>query len=95
LAETCRELAVTLAAGTVHRRRTLRHGEERIDNISGLFRPRQHVVFLGGPGVPYEEWPPPAALAPWFAFYEAQGDLRQLQLHVLTRRYCIAVANPL
>jgi AraC-like DNA-binding protein len=28
---------------------------------------RQHVVFLGGPGVRYEERPPPPALAPWIA----------------------------
>ena len=30
---------------------------------------QQHVVFLGGPGVRYEERPPPAALAPWVAVY--------------------------
>lgn len=27
----------------------------------------QHVVFLGGPGVRYEEWRPPEMLAPWVA----------------------------
>jgi AraC-like DNA-binding protein len=31
--------------------------------------PRPHVVFLGGPGVRYEEWPAPAALAPWVAVH--------------------------
>jgi AraC-like DNA-binding protein len=30
---------------------------------------RQHVVFLGRPGVRYEERPPPAALASWVAVY--------------------------
>jgi AraC-like DNA-binding protein len=30
---------------------------------------RQHVVFLGGRGVRYEERPPPPALAPWIAVY--------------------------
>ena len=29
--------------------------------------PRQHAVFLGGPGVWYEERPPPPPLAPWIA----------------------------
>lgn len=29
--------------------------------------PRQHAVFLGGPGVWYEERPPPPRLAPWVA----------------------------
>ena len=28
---------------------------------------RHHVVFLGAPGVHYEEWRPPPALAPWVA----------------------------
>jgi AraC-like DNA-binding protein len=28
---------------------------------------RQHVVFLGGKGVRYEEWRPPALLSPWVA----------------------------
>jgi AraC-like DNA-binding protein len=30
-------------------------------------RSRRHVVFLGGPGVRYEELPPPPVLAPWVA----------------------------
>jgi hypothetical protein len=29
----------------------------------------QHVVFLGGPGVRYEEWLPAPALAPWVAVH--------------------------
>ena len=33
----------------------------------GVVAQRQHVVFLGRPGVRYEERPPPAALAPWVA----------------------------
>jgi AraC-like DNA-binding protein len=32
-----------------------------------LRRARRHVVFLGGPGVRYEEVPPPPRLAPWVA----------------------------
>src|SRR5439155_23268094 len=45
-------------------------GWEPIDNMRrGLSVRRQHVVFLGGPGVQYEERPPPAALAPWVAVY--------------------------
>jgi AraC-like DNA-binding protein len=35
--------------------------------MSGLAK--QHVVFLGGPGVLYEEHLPPAQLAPWVAVY--------------------------
>lgn len=30
---------------------------------------RRHVAFLGGPGVTYEELPPPPALAPWVAVF--------------------------
>ena len=30
---------------------------------------KHHVVFLGGPGVRYEERPPPAALSQWIAVY--------------------------
>jgi hypothetical protein len=37
--------------------------------VKGLSARRQHVVFLGGPGVRYEESPPSAALAPWVAVY--------------------------
>lgn len=29
--------------------------------------PRQHVAFLGGPGISYEEFAPPPELAPWVA----------------------------
>jgi hypothetical protein len=35
--------------------------------MSGLAK--QHVVFLGGPGVRYEEHLPPGHLAPWIAVY--------------------------
>jgi AraC-like DNA-binding protein len=42
---------------------------------------RQHVVFLGGPGVRYEERRPPQALTPWVAVYwrieaDVEFDLR-------------------
>jgi len=42
---------------------------------------KQHVVFLGGPGVRYEEYLPPPQLAPWIAVYwrlttEVDFDLR-------------------
>lgn len=43
--------------------------------------PRQHAVFLGGPGVRYEERPPPPQLSPWIAVCwqivtEVEFDLR-------------------
>jgi AraC-like DNA-binding protein len=49
--------------------------------MCGLRASRQHVVFLGGPGVRYKERKPPPALAPWVAVYwrieaEVDFDLR-------------------
>ena len=39
--------------------------------------PRQHVVFLGGHGVRYEERPPPPVLAPWVAVvWRIETDVR-------------------
>src|SRR5215212_6409157 len=47
----------------VRRARVHRRGNAVPRNV------KQHVVFLGGPGVRYEERPPPAALSPWVAVY--------------------------
>jgi AraC-like DNA-binding protein len=46
-----------------------------------MTRPRQHVVFLGGAGVKYEERPPSPLLAPWVAVHwrittEVEFELR-------------------
>jgi AraC-like DNA-binding protein len=49
--------------------------------VGEVFASRQHVVFLGGLGVRYEERPPPPVLAPWIAVYwrvatDVEFDLR-------------------
>jgi AraC-like DNA-binding protein len=44
---------------------------------------RQHVVFLGGPGVRYAEYPPPPELAPWVAVtWRIEADVR-FELRIL------------
>jgi AraC-like DNA-binding protein len=41
-----------------------------VDHAAGGVRARrQHVAFLGGPGISYEEFAPPPELAPWIAVF--------------------------
>jgi AraC-like DNA-binding protein len=42
----------------------------------------QHVAFLGGPGVVYEEFPPPPELAPWVAVFWRIRSAVRLELRV-------------
>jgi AraC-like DNA-binding protein len=44
---------------------------------------RQHVVFLGGPGVVYEERPPPPELSPWIAVLWRIRTREDFELRIL------------
>jgi len=56
----------------------LRDADHRPGGVRGR---GQHVAFLGGPGIVYEEFAPPPELAPWVAAFwrirsEARFELR-------------------
>lgn len=61
--------------------------DRRTDEITACAesaRPaRHHVVFLGGPGIVYEELPPPPALAAWIAVGWRMKASERFELRVL------------